>query len=165
MMQPDGLMLQPSGGMPNNPRLPVLIYRSILPDDGDLATAMEQCFSGNGWTGLWRNGVYTYHHYHAGAHEVLGIAAGNATLLLGGPDGQDVAVSAGDVVVLPAGTGHCRLKASADLLVIGGYPPGQHADICREAATAAQLARIASLALPPADPVCGKTGPLMVLWA
>lgn len=158
-------MLQPSDWMPNNPRLPVLVYRAAVADDGDLATRMEQRFSSNGWTGLWRNGVYPYHHYHTTAHEVLGVAAGHATLLLGGPGGQQMTVAAGDVLVLPAGTGHCRLQASGDFLVIGGYPAGQHADICRQAATEEQVARMATLSLPQADPVLGRTGPLTALWA
>jgi len=166
-MQPNSLMLKPDDWVPNNPRLPVLIYRAVAADGGDTAVAIEQLFADNGWTGLWRNGVYAYHHYHSGAHEVLGIAAGNATLLLGGPNGpngQEVVVSAGDVLVLPAGTGHCRLNASNDFLVIGAYPAGQHADICRQAPTRAQVEHMAALPLPRTDPVFGKNGPLMGLW-
>ncbi|MDA8049411.1 MAG: hypothetical protein M0002_05300 [Rhodospirillales bacterium] len=30
----------------------------------------------------------------------------------------------GDVVVIPAGVGHCAKKASADLLIVGAYPAG-----------------------------------------
>jgi uncharacterized protein YjlB len=162
---PDALHIDANGWMPNNPRLPVLIYRSAVPVSGpDPAARFEELFRRNGWPPQWRNGVYGFHHYHTTAHEVLGFAQGRARLVLGGPGGHEVAVRAGDVVVLPAGTGHFREGASPDFLVVGAYPPDQSADLCRGAATPEMLTRIRHVPLPATDPVEGREGPLVSLW-
>jgi hypothetical protein len=93
--------LFPDDGVFPNSRLPVLIYRGVLatPD----AAAFEQMFEANGWSSAWRNGLYSVHHYHGTAHEVLGIYDGRVTARLGGGRGTSVTLVAGDVVVIPAG--------------------------------------------------------------
>ncbi|EIK94618.1 Twin-arginine translocation pathway signal and cupin region containing protein [Pseudomonas sp. M47T1] len=154
------LQLQRNDWVPNNPRLPVLIYpQAIALQGSDPAALFERTFASHGWPPQWRYGVFNYHHYHTEGHEVLGVASGQAQLMLGGPNGHVVKVCAGDVLLLPAGTGHCNLGSSDDFLVVGAYPPGQHADICREAPTAAQQARIDTLPFPDLDPVQGSCTP------
>jgi len=68
-----------------------------------------------------------------------------------------IEVVAGDVVLTPAGVGHCRLDMSGGLSVVGAYPEGQTADLRRENARdfgdAAEC--IARVGLPRLDPVTG----------
>jgi uncharacterized protein YjlB len=75
-----------------------------------------------------------------------------------------VEVRAGDVALLPTGTGHREREASGDFLVIGAYPPGAHWDICRSAPDTAAMERMANMQWPKSDPVYGKSGPLLEFW-
>ena len=74
--------------------------------------------------------------------------------------------TAGDVVVLPAGTGHQNLEASDDLLVVGAYPPTGDYDLCRGSPKEHEkaLASIPLVPPPNLDPVYGKDGPLTRHW-
>jgi uncharacterized protein YjlB len=160
------LQFADDGIVPNNPTLPLVLYRGALGGQGDLANRCEAMFAANGWPDPWRNGIYGHHHYHSSAHEVLGIARGSARVRLGGDNGQVVELNAGDVVVIPAGVAHKRESASADLLVIGSYPKGQRPDICRADAAGhdTSAANIARVALPVSDPVTGRADPLLDCW-
>lgn len=154
-------VLEPNGWVPNNARLPVLVYRGV---SADSAKAFEKLFEANDWPPQWRGGVYDYHHYHSTTHEVLGVYAGHAQLMLGGERGRVIRVERGDVLVLPVGTGHCRVEVSDDFAVVGAYPPKKTFDICREAPDEAARARMAAVPVPTMDPVMGGAGPLVVLW-
>jgi uncharacterized protein YjlB len=154
-------------GLVPNSTLPLVVRRGAVPPAAsDPAKAFEQTFAKNGWTNAWRNGIFDYHHYHSTTHEVLGIAAGSATVRFGGEGGETVGLTAGDVVVVPAGVAHALLNASDGLLVVGAYPGGAEPDYVRDdpGAIAAARRRIAAVARPEADPVDGADGPLMKLW-
>ncbi|TBG84494.1 cupin [Rhizobium leguminosarum] len=161
-MNAETLIFEPSDWVPNNPHLSVLLYCDVFGDGGPID--FESRFAANGWTGIWANGVFDCQHYHSGAHEVLGIALGSATLLIGGPSGQALEVAAGDWLVIPAGTGHQNLGCTSDFQVIGAYPKGQHADIQTSAAPSEMLAKISSVPLPHTDPVQGSSGFLIEKW-
>jgi uncharacterized protein YjlB len=124
MKQPEIAVFKDDGVIPNN-RLHLLLYRGVLPNGGvDPATRVVQLFAANNWANSWRNGIYPFHHYHSASHEVLGVYRGSATVRLGGEQGKDFKVSAGDVIVIPAGVGHKNLGASEDFGVVGAYPDG-----------------------------------------
>ncbi|MGI4942871.1 MAG: cupin domain-containing protein [Janthinobacterium lividum] len=101
--------------------------------------------------------MYTFHHFHSIAHEVLGIARGEVRVLLGGPSGRKITARVGDVLVIPAGVAHRNMGQSADLLVDGAYPGGGTFDLlCADPAEFDQARRnVAAVPLPDLDPVPG----------
>ena len=154
------------GLIPNNP-LPFLVYKAAVNLAGSHPEAtIETLFGANGWGAMWRNGVYDFPHYHATVHEVLGIARGHARVRFGGDKGEVLEIAAGDVAILPAGTGHQCIWSSADFSVVGAYPPGPSMDLVRptKEAHAKALKSIPQVAVPKTDPVLGADGPLVKLW-
>lgn len=164
MTDPETHRFADDGNCFPNSALPLLVYRRALPPD---PAAMERAFAANGWSNAWRDGIFGYHHFHSIAHEVLGIAAGEARVAFGGPSGREVAVRAGDVVVIPAGVAHRNMGASADLLVVGAYPGGLDYDIRRgdPAEREAAARAIAAVPVPDSDPVLCRGGHLHRLWS
>jgi uncharacterized protein YjlB len=156
------------GLIPNNPELPLVLYRGGIdlagsPDPEEL---IEQTFAANGWGNMWRNGIYRYVHYHSMIHEALAIARGRAHVRFGGEGGEAIEVAAGDVIILPAGTGHQLIGSTQELVVVGAYPPSGQYDLCRGSRLehAKALAAIAQVPRPVTDPVYGDDGPLVTLW-
>ncbi len=157
------------GEVPNSP-YPALVYKRArdLSVSKDPEAEVEDLFRANGWArDVWRNGVYGYVHYHPKIHEALAVARGSAVLCIGGDRGETLTAEAGDVLVLPAGTGHQRLSESGDFCVIGGYPPEGEFSLCRAGdheAYVRGLQQAPHVAVPKSDPVHGENGPLCRLW-
>jgi uncharacterized protein YjlB len=159
---PETLRFDDDGAIPNHPRYPVLVYHDVA----DAANGPDDCealFERNGWVPQWRSGIFPFHHFHSTAHEALGVVSGSAVVRLGGPGGEEVRLQAGDVVVLPAGTGHKRESDEPGFLVVGAYPPGQDWDLRRgvPAEHDEAVANIARVPDPATDPVGGS---LTSLW-
>lgn len=149
------------GLVPNNPSLPLLVYRGGLRDETSAPpaeAAIIDRFARHNWSNAWIDGIYPFHHYHATVHEVLGLAAGWAAVQMGGPGGPCIRLDAGDATLIPAGVGHCRLDGSRDLSVIGAYPGGADWDLVRASPDTRQASvqLIAHVALPAHDPVSGR---------
>lgn len=152
-------------GMIPNSRLPLLVYRAALPADPD---AIERAFGAHRWPPAWRDGIHPFHHFHSNTHEALGVARGSAKVQFGGPTGQALTLEAGDVVVVPAGVGHCNLEQTHDLLIVGAYPdnaprPDMHRG--RSSDHAHCVRDVAAVPTPLTDPVTGAGGPLRDAWA
>ena len=159
--------LTASGAIPNHPRWPLLVYPGVVAIAGtDPAVAFEELFDRNGWPAAWRNGVYPFHHFHCDAHEALGVYSGEVTAQFGGDDGIVITARPGDVIVLPAGTGHKKLSSRGALGIVGAYPAGQRPDMCTPLTSSLKrsAAAVARVALPPRDPVHGEGGPLYAHW-
>jgi uncharacterized protein YjlB len=159
--------LEDTGAIPNNGKCPLLIYPQalVLPKENP-ASVIEKLLAVNRWGGTWRNGIYTYHHYHSTAHEVLACYHGSAKVQLGGEPGILYTLNVGDVIVIPAGTGHKNLHATDDFAVVGGYPQGQKWDMCYGKPGERPQAdeNIARVHLPRTDPIYGTEGPVLDFW-
>jgi uncharacterized protein YjlB len=156
------------GRIPNNPAWPLVLYRGGIdltgsPDPEDM---IEKTFAANGWGNMWRNGIYPYAHYHSMIHEAMAIARGRAKVRFGGEKGKELDILPGDVVILPAGTGHQCLTQTPTLVVIGAYPPSGKYNLCRGSKSdhAKALVSIPKVPPPESDPVFGPQGPLLALW-
>ena len=166
-MKCDTYFFEDDGSIPNNPKLPFLVYSGALSRrQASPATAMK-LLNDNGWSGAWINGIYSYHHYHSTAHEVLVVTGGSATVKFGGEQGEELQIKQGDAVVIPAGVGHCNINSSMGFQVVGAYPNGQRWDLCKGTSGERPqvLEIIKSVPLPEADPITGEHEPLLNHWA
>ena len=74
--EPLALMFADDGSVPNNPRLPFLVYRNAIDLTGtsNPAEVIEKIFASHRWGDMWRNGIFPYVHYHSMIHEALAVA-------------------------------------------------------------------------------------------
>ena len=159
------LQLEENGNFPNNPKLPVLVYKNVFGNHVP-PELIEKTLFENNWRGSWRNGIYSFQHYHSTAHEALGVYSGWAEVQLGGPDSEIVRIEKGDLVVLPAGTAHKKINSGDGFAVVGAYPGGQSWDMNYGKTEEVQPARenISKVPLPENDPVFGKNGKMFEFW-
>src|SRR3954451_1666721 len=165
-IEPLTFMFGDDGLVPNSP-LPFLIYKGVLDVKNEHPEqSIEDLFGRNGWGDMWRNGIFDYLHYHATVHEALGVARGHARVRFGGDSGKEIEIAAGDVAILPAGTGHQCISHSRDFCVVGAYPPGPKMQVTLPTPEnhAKALKTIPEVKLPKTDPVLGEDGPLVKLW-
>lgn len=159
--------LEDDGFIPNNPTLPMLVYKDTVVNLREIdPDSIEEILNRNTWGNGWRDGIYDFHHYHSTAHECLFVYSGRAHVQFGGEQGVDLEIDSGDMVVLPAGTGHKRLISTIDFHVIGVYPAGQAMDMnygYKDERPKA-LPNIKKVPLPKSDPLYGNNGPLMKQW-
>ncbi len=162
---PKQLLFKDDGKIPNS-KLPLILYKNAFKERGNQgASWLENRFAENNWTNSWRNGIYSFHHYHSTSHEVLGVYAGSALVHLGGEKGEKVDVEAGDIIIIPAGVGHKNL-GSKGLGVVGAYPDGRSWDLNRGYASERPKAdeNIAALPIPKADPLLGSKDGIVGIW-
>lgn len=154
-----------NGRVPNS-RLPLLIYRNLIRWD---APTMEAIMRKNQWAPSWHahHGMWPRHHFHCESHEIICVRNGVHTAKFGGHDGISGEVRKGDVIVIPAGVGHCGLQISEDLDLTGGFPAGygivdfrmgfpeEYIELCERAREIPVFGY---------DPFFGPRGPLVQIW-
>lgn len=161
------IQFEENNSFPNNSKFAVLIYKNIFDfEAADPALTIEKLFTKNNWGGMWRNGIYSFQHYHSNAHEALGVYGGWAEVQLGGPGNKILRIEKGDLVILPAGIAHKKIDSGDGFAVVGAYPSGQSPDMNYGKAEELDLAKlkIAKVELPLTDPVFGKNGKIFEFW-
>ena len=88
----DQYIIKDNGIFPGN-SLPVLVYKKALKVPWFFAAKkIKELLSKNNWSNNWRNGIYTYHHYHSTTHEAMAVIKGRSVLLMGGENGKLIVI-------------------------------------------------------------------------
>ncbi|KAJ9663012.1 hypothetical protein H2198_001004 [Neophaeococcomyces mojaviensis] len=141
---------------------PLLIYHGAFQNPS--ASKIESQLNAVGIVSpAWRYTMYSQSHFHSTTHEVLSIASGSAKCCFGHEDNPhrvEPVLSAGDVVVVPAGVSHRLLEDYGEFQMVGSYPIGKDWDMCYgKAGEEDKVKGIASLGWFQKDPVYGEKGP------
>lgn len=152
------IRITPDKPFPGN-EIELRLYRAVFNNDQTALDAkFRKLFTDSGWSIPWVNGVYGFHHFHAEAHEVLGCAAGWVIVQMGGTNGPELKLTAGDAVLIPAGVAHKNISSSSDYSILGSYPHDQKPDLRRgnPGEWNEVLHKISLVRLWDRDPVTGK---------
>jgi uncharacterized protein YjlB len=158
--------LKDDGQFPNS-HLPVLLYKHAIKLPLFFkGRKVKALFQKHQWTNNWRNGIFTFPHYHSNTHEVMAVISGRTLVRVGGDHGMMIRLEKGDVILIPAGVAHQNMRGEDDVVCIGGYPQGKDYDMNygkKEERPAADE-KIAKVKLPKLDPVNGKNGSMHTIW-
>lgn len=114
----------------------------------------------------WKLQMYSTSHFHSTSHELLCISTGSARLCFGhedNPSNITPTVSAGDVIVVPAGVAHRLLEdIEGGFEMVGSYPKGKSWDMCYgKKGEEKKIKEIEKLGWWKRDPVFGDEGPAL----
>ena len=154
-----------NGIIPNS-HLPVIVYKHVI-DLTDASDWLGTRFKQNNWLNNWRDIILPYDHFHSNTHEVIGLGFGEVQLTIGGSKGIVLTITAGDVIIIPAGVGHYSISEHTNYRFVGGYPNGNNWDIktgLEEEERTTILTTIANVQIPKTDPVYGFDGALFERW-
>ncbi|KAL1632464.1 hypothetical protein SLS56_003542 [Neofusicoccum ribis] len=169
--EPEIYRFEPTADTPNNV-LPVLVYRSAFSTSVPLGE-IRNVLQSNKWFSDGYSEASKTPIFHSKTHEAHVIIKGRCQLLVGGtqygpPPGQMIYLSAGDIVVFPAGISHCLVE-SEGYEFIAFYPEkSAKRDNCEPRASPKEMKQynknIGKVAVPKYDPIGGKEGPLVEIW-
>ncbi|KTC87685.1 cupin domain-containing protein [Legionella drozanskii] len=159
-------MISPEAYFPGNPNYPLLIYKQVFSAGNETPKEIQTRLERNNWDQSWIDSIYDFHHYHSSTHEVLVIISGDGQVQFGGEQGSTHTISAGDVVIIPAGVAHKSLNLSDNFRCIGAYPFNISVDmkLGRVEEYLKAIETVKQIGLPKKDPVFGEKGLLFDYW-
>lgn len=101
--------------------------------------------------------IFSYHHYHSKAWELLICIHGEATIQFGGDSGPTASVATGDLLLIPPGLAHKQLDEKNGFALLGSYPTvggfDDAIDTLTGSPTKEEMERIVNCHVPEHDPI------------